>query len=323
MDNFSYSRPATLRDATDQLGKEHGRIALLAGGTDLLGELKDNTAAPERLVNIRYLKELQGIRVGRGGLRIGAATLLVDIVESPRVQQQTPLLAMAAGKVGTPQLRHMGTIGGNLCQRPRCWYYRNNYPCFKHGGNVCYSVTGENDFHAILEGGPSYIVHPSDTAPALVALGAMVRIATSGRERTVPVEQFFVTPRQDVTRENILLPDEILVELQVPDAPTGSKAIYVKEMVRETWNFALCSVAAMITVRNGVVQDARIALGGVAPIPYRALNAEAAITGRPLDEASAAAAGVAAVDGARPLAKNGYKVPLTQAVVKRALLSLA
>ena len=323
MDNFSYSRPATLRDATDQLGKEHGRIALLAGGTDLLGELKDNTAAPERLVNIRYLKELQGIRVGRGGLRIGAATLLVDIVESPRVQQQTPLLAMAAGKVGTPQLRHMGTIGGNLCQRPRCWYYRNNYPCFKHGGNVCYSVTGENDFHAILEGGPSYIVHPSDTAPALVALGAMVRIATGGRERTVPVEQFFVTPRQDVTRENILLPDEILVELQVPDAPTGSKAIYVKEMVRETWNFALCSVAAMITVRNGVVQDARIALGGVAPIPYRALNAEAAITGRPLDEASAAAAGVAAVDGARPLAKNGYKVPLTQAVVKRALLSLA
>ena len=142
-------------------------------------------------------------------------------------------------------------------------------------------------------------------------------------QRAVPLDQFFVTPRQDVRRENILLPDEILTDIQVPNAPAGSKAIYVKETVREIWDFALCSVAAMVTVQNGVVQDARIVLGGVAPIPYRALKAEAAITGRPLDEASAAAAGVAAVDGARPLAKNGYKVPLTQAVVTRALLSLA
>ena len=323
MDNFSYSRPATLREATAQLGKERGRITLLAGGTDLLGELKDNTAAPERLVHIRHLKELQGILSGRDGLSIGAATLLADITESPMVQQQAPLLAMAAGKVGTPQIRNMGRIGGNLCQRPRCWYYRNNYPCFKHGGNTCFSALGENDYHAILEGGPSFIVHPSDTAPALVALGARVRIAGNSGQRTVPLDQFFVTPRQDVRRENILLPDEILTDIQVPNAPTGSKAIYVKEMVREIWDFALCSVAAMVTVRNGVVQDARIVLGGVAPIPYRALKAEAAITGRLLDETSAAAAGVAAVDGARPLAKNGYKVPLTQAVVTRALLSLA
>ena len=145
MDNFSYSRPATLKDASALLGKERGKIALLAGGTDLLGELKDNLAAPERLVNIRHLKELQGIRPGRAGLTIGAATLLADIVDSPMVQQQTPLLAMAAGKVGTPQIRNMGTIGGNLCQRPRCWYYRNNYPCFKHGGNACFSALGEND----------------------------------------------------------------------------------------------------------------------------------------------------------------------------------
>ncbi|MBF8301072.1 MAG: FAD-binding PCMH-type protein [Acidobacteria bacterium] len=323
MDNFSYSRPATLREATAQLGKEHGRIALLAGGTDLLGELKDNLAAPERLVSIRHLKELQGIRSGRGGLTIGAATLLADIVESPMVQQQTPLLAMAAGKVGTPQIRNMGTIGGNLCQRPRCWYYRNNYPCFKHGGNACFSALGENDYHAILEAGPSFIVHPSDTAPALVALGATVRLVDGSGQRTIPIDKFFVTPRQDVRRENVLRPNEVLADIQVPDAPAGSKAIYVKEMVREVWDFALCSVAAMVTVRNGVVLDARIVLGGVAPIPYRALKAEAAIKGKSLDEASAAAAGAAAVDGARPLAKNGYKVPLTQAVVKRALLSLA
>ena len=261
MDNFSYSRPATLREATAQLGKERGRIALLAGGTDLLGELKDNTATPERLVHIRHLKELQGILSGGDGLSIGAATLLVDIAESPMVQQRAPLLAMAAGKVGTPQIRNMGTIGGNLCQRPRCWYYRNNYPCFKHGGNTCFSALGENDYHAILEAGPSFIVHPSDTAPALVALGARVRIAGDSGTRTVPLDQFFVTPRQDVRRENILLPDEILTDIQVPNAPAGSKAIYVKEMVREIWDFALCSVAAMVTVRNGVVQDARIVLG--------------------------------------------------------------
>jgi xanthine dehydrogenase YagS FAD-binding subunit len=323
MDNFNYSRPATVKEAASLLGKEHGKIMLLAGGTDVLGELKDNLAAPERLVAIKQLKELQGIRAGSGGLRIGAATLLADIVESSMVQQQMPLLAMAAGKVGTPQIRNMGTIGGNLCQRPRCWYYRNNYPCFKHGGNACFSAAGENDFHAILEGGPSFIVHPSDTAPALVALGATARIAGGARERTVPLDKFFVTPKQDPRRENILQPNEILTEIEVPNAPAGSKAIYVKEMVREIWDFALCSVAAMVTVQNGVVQDARIVLGGVAPIPYRALKAEAALKGKTLDEASAAAAGVAATDGARPMTKNGYKVPLTQAVVKRALLSLA
>jgi xanthine dehydrogenase YagS FAD-binding subunit len=323
MKNFTYSRPATLRDAARLLGKEHGRISLLSGGTDLLGEMKDDLLAPEQLVQIAHLRELQGIRADRGAVRIGAATLLADIVESPVVQQQAPLLAMAAGRVGTPQIRNMGTIGGNLCQRPRCWYFRNNYPCFKHGGNTCFSVTGENEFHAILEGGPSFIVHPSDAAPALVALGASVRILSGGRERTVPIDKFFVSPRQDPRRENILQPHEILTGVDVPNAPGGSRAVYVKEMVRETWDFATCSVAAMITVKEGTIEDARIVLGGVAPFPYRALKAEAALRNRRLDEAAATAAGEAAVDGARPLAQNAYKVPLTQVVVKRALLSLA
>jgi xanthine dehydrogenase YagS FAD-binding subunit len=322
MKNFTYSLPATLRDAAALLGNEHGRISLLSGGTDLLGEMKDNLLAPEQLVQIAHLRELQGIRADRDGLRIGAATLLADIVESPMVQQQTPLLAMAAGKVGTPQIRNMGTIGGNLCQRPRCWYFRNNYPCFKHGGTICFSATGENEFHAILEGGPSYIVHPSDTAPALVALGASVRILGRGRERIVPIDRFFTSPKQDPRRENILQPHEILTGVDVPNVPGGSRAVYVKEMVRETWDFATCSVAAMITVKAGIVEEARIVLGGVAPFPYRALKAEAALRNRRLDEAAATAAGQAAVDGARPLAQNAYKVPLTQTVVRRALLSL-
>src|SRR5215510_4696922 len=323
MDNFTYSRPTTLREAASQLGKEHGTVALIAGGTDLLGEMKDNLAAPARLVSIRHLKELQGVRASASGLRIGAATLLVDVVENPIVQERAPLLAMAAGKIGTPQIRNMGTIGGNLCQRPRCWYYRNNFPCYKHGGNTCFSAAGENDYHAILEGGPSYIVHPSDSAPALVALGATAHVSSGSRERTVPMEKFFVTPRENVRRENVLQPNEILTAIDVPTAPAGAKAVYVKEMVREIWDFALCSVAAMVTVRNGVVADVRIVLGGVAPVPYRAVKAEAALTGKPLNEANAMAAGLAATDGARPLAKNAYKVPLTQAVVKRALLSLA
>ena len=326
MDNFSYSRPATLRDAAADIAKEkaHGRVMLLAGGTDLLGEMKDNLAAPERLVSLTHVKELQGIRPVAAGLRIGAATLLADIAESEVVQEKAPLLAMAAGKVGTPQIRNMGTLGGNLCQRPRCWYYRNNYPCYKHGGNTCFSALGENDYHAILDAGPSFIVHPSDTASALVALGASARIVGGGgRERVVSMDKFFVLPRDNVRRENVLLPDEILAEIMVPTAVAGSKAIFVKEMVREIWDFPLCSVAVMVTLQNSVVQDARIVLGGVAPIPYRALKAEATIKGQALNEASAAAAGIAATDGARPLAKNGYKVPLTQAVVKRALLSLA
>ncbi len=285
--------------------------------------MKDDMLAPERLVHIKHLRELQGIRPLNTGLRIGAGTLLVELVDSPAVRQQAPLVAMAAEHVGTPQLRNMATLGGNLCQRPRCWYFRNNYPCLKRGGDRCYAAAGENEFHAILLGGPSFIVHPSDIAPALVALGATARITGATGARTVAMENFFVTPRENVRRENILLPDEILTDIEVPNAPAGSKAIYVKEMVREIWDFALCSVAAMVTLRDGVVENASIVLGGVAPIPYRATSAEAALRGQALNEAAAAAAGEAAVEGARPLAKNGYKVPLTQAVVKRALLSLA
>ncbi len=323
MENFGYVRPANLKEAISLLGTQHGKVSPLAGGTDLLGEMKDDLLAPERLISIKHLKELRGIRETAMGLRVGASTLLAEIVESPAVQKKAPLLAMAVAKVGTPQLQNMATLGGNLCQRPRCWYFRNNFPCLKRGGDRCYAITGQNQYHSILGGGPSYIVHPSDTAPALVALGARVRIAGPNGERTVPLDKFFVTPRQNVRRENILEPNEILTEVQVPTAPAGSRAIYVKEMVREVWDFALCSVAALVTLKNGIVQDARVVMGGVAPFPYRAEKAEAALRGKPLDEKAATAAGEAAVDGARPMTKNAYKIPLTQVVVKRALLTLA
>src|SRR5216117_3147868 len=212
MDNFSYSRPATLRDAANQLGKEHGKIALIAGGTDLLGEMKDNLASPERIVSIRHLAELQGVRASGTGLRIGAATLLADIVENPMVQERMPLLAMAAGKVGTPQIRNMGTIGGNLCQRPRCWYFRNNFPCYKHGKNGSSLIpNGENKFHAILgNSGPAYFVSASSLGPALVALGAKVKLVSAKGSREVDAEKFFVTPMNDASREIALMPNELL-----------------------------------------------------------------------------------------------------------------
>lgn len=323
MENFSYSRPRSLKQALAQLGEPFERVVPLAGGTDLLGELKDGLLAPERVVSIRHLPELQGIRRTAAGLRIGAATLLADIVDSPLVREHAPLLAMAAEQVGTPQIRNMGTLGGNLCQRPRCWYYRNNFPCLKRGGDRCFAVGGENQYHAILEGGPSYIVHPSDTAPALLALGADVRLVSARGQRTLRIDRFFVPPRQNVRRENVLGPDELLVEILVPRQPPGARAIYLKEMVREVWDFALSSVAALVTFKDGLVETSRIVLGGVAPVPYRAVKAEAAIQGRRLDSAAATEAGRAAVDGARPLSKNGYKVALTEALVKRALMALA
>ena len=296
---------------------------IIAGGTDLIPSMRQKLFEPQYVLDIRHIAELKGIREQGSAVEVGALTSLSAIEQSTLLRQRYPVLIEAAATVASPLLRNMGTIGGNLCQRPRCWYYRNNFPCYKHGGNTCFSAAGENDYHAILEGGPSYIVHPSDSAPALVALGATARIASGSRERTVPMEKFFVTPRENVRRENVLQPNEILTAIDVPNAPAGSKAVYVKEMVREIWDFALCSVAAMVTVKDGVVSDVRIVLGGVAPVPYRALKAEAALTGKPLSEANATAAGIAATEGARPLAKNAYKVPLTQAVVKRALLSLA
>ena len=283
-------------------------------------ELKDKLAAPERLVRIRHLKELQGIRAGNGRLRIGAATLLADIVEHAAVQQQTPLLAMAAGKVGTPQIRNMGTIGGNLCQRPRCWYYRNNYPCFKHGGNACFSVPARTTTTPSSKAGRRSSFtrrirrrRSSRSAPRCASSAA----AASGRSRSRSSSSL---PRQDVARARTsCCRTRSSRRSRCRTRPAGSKAIYVKEMVRETWDFALCSVAAMVTLDDGIVQDARIVLGGVAP------DAVSRAEGRGRAQGKRARRGVGRARGRRggrrraAARENGYKVPLTQAVVKRAL----
>jgi len=232
------------------------------------------------------------------------------------------VLAEAAENVGTPQIRNAGTLAGNVCQRPWCWYFRNGFPCLKNGGKICFSASGENQLHAIFGGGPSYIVHPSDSAPALVALDAQFHIAGPAGERVVPASEFFQLPRVDASRENVLGKDEILAAIQLPAARPGVRSTYHKVLDREAWTHAVVSAAIVLEMDQQVCRSARIVLGGVAPIPWRLQKVEAMLVGQRITPELAAKAGEASVEGAHPLAKNKYKVPLTKAVVKRTLLSL-
>ncbi len=241
----------------------------------------------------------------------------------PLIRKNYNVLAEEAAHVGTPQIRNAGTLAGNVCQRPWCWYYRNGFPCFKNGGNTCFSVTGENEFHAIFGGGPSFIVHPSDTAPALVALDAKFRIvdhrASEWSPRPISSSFLLINP----ARENVLANDEVLAEIHLPAAKAGTRSIYHKEMDRESWTHAVVSVAVVALEMDGQVCKAARVVGGVAPIPWRLPKVEAMLNGKRITPELVAQAGAAAVEGARPLAKNQYKVPLTQAVVKQTLMALS
>ncbi len=320
MPRFAHARPTTLDEAIRLLSAPGARLH--AGGTDLLGCLRDRVFEASRLVSLSALDALRGIRETAGGLSIGALTTVAEVAASPVVRERFTALADAAREVGSPQLRNQGTIGGNLCQRPRCWYFRGDFHCARKGGDTCYAVRGENRYHAILGGGPCYIVHPSDTAAALLALGAAVRAAGRAGTRTVPLDAFFVLPAKDILRENVLDPAEIVTEVLVPPPPSGLVGAYRKVRERGAWDFALAGVAVGIVRREGRVSDARIVLGGVAPIPWRSRGAEDALRGRKLDPESAALAADAAVRGAEPLERNGYKVPLARGAVEETLLAL-
>jgi xanthine dehydrogenase YagS FAD-binding subunit len=230
---------------------------------------------------------------------------------------------MAAAEVASPQLRNQGTIGGNICQKPRCMYYRGQFHCLRKGGDTCFAVNGENENHCIFGGDLCHIVHPSDTAPALVALEAQVRIRSTGGSRTVAVEGFHVPPATDPMRETVLEPGEVLTEIILPPAARGLRSSYRKVRARRSWDFALAGVALAISPNGGTVEKARIVMSGAAPVPWRASASEKALAGRPLDAATAARAGEAAVAGAEPLAQNGYKIPLFRALVEAELLAVA
>ena len=322
LQKFSYKKAASIQDAVALAGAPGAHI--LAGGSDLLGCLRDGVFAAETVVSISGVAELKGIgaRSG-GGLRIGALTPLAEIAANQQVVEQYRALAEAAGSVASPQLRNQGTIGGNLCQRPRCWYFRGDFHCLRKGGETCFAETGENQFHAILGWDRCYMVHPSDTASALVALGARVTIAGARGRRTIPLEAFFVLPKVSIVKENVLLPGEIVTEILLDAPPRGQRSTYRKVRERGAFDFATAGAAIAVTLADGKVAAARVVLSGVAAAPWRSVDAEKALVGKALDNATVEAAAQAAVKDAVPLDKNDYKIAMVRGILEETLLRLA
>ncbi|HEX8138099.1 MAG TPA: xanthine dehydrogenase family protein subunit M [Pyrinomonadaceae bacterium] len=330
MKAFEWVSPKSLSEAVQMLksapaGEDADDAArAIAGGQDLLTTMKDYITRPTRVVNLKSIRGLDRIEGdGRKGLTIGALVTLAELEEHTEVRRSFPGLAEAAHSIATQQIRNLGTVGGNLCQRPRCWYYRlEEVVCLKKGGSECYAATGENKYNAIFGGGPSYIVHPSDLAPMLVALGASVSVTGSTATRTIPLDKFFTLPSEgNIRRENVLQNDELITQIRVPASGFAVHSTYLKFKERESLDFALSSVAAAIEMGpDKTIKQARIVLGGVAPIPWRVPKAEGFLTGKSLNQEVLSEAGRLALEGASPLEKNAYKVPLTQALVRRALM---
>jgi len=326
MKTFSNANPRDVQQAVKLAQDAHksGKaVSFSSGGSDLLGLVKERIVKPDVIVSLRGLSNANQIAAAPSGLTIGGEATLDDISKHAAVKQQYAVLAEAAGSVATPQIRNVGTIAGNVAQRPWCWYFRNGFPCYKAGGNQCFSFAGENEFHAIFGGGPSYIVHPSDTAPALMALGATFRVVGPGGERRIPASEFFVLPRVNAQQENVLGNEDVIVSVQVPALKSGTRSTYTKILDREAWTHAVVSAAVVLEMDQQVVRRASVVLGGVAPIPWRLPEVEKMLSGQRLTEDLAAKAGEMAVAGARALSKNAYKIPLTKNMVKRTLVELS
>lgn len=320
--NFEYARATSVRDAIEQCLTE-GAV-YHAGGTDLLGCLRGGVFSARKVVALSSLDALRGIeRSANGGLRIGALTTLAEIAKSPVIREEYTALSDAAASAASPQLRNQGTIGGNLCQRPRCWYFRGDFDCLRRGGSFCSAMADGNQYHCILGGYGCYMVHPSDTAPALLALDASVRIASRTGSRLLSIESFFVSPSENIRSENVLREGEILTEVILPQSQEGLRSTYRKVRSRRSWDFALAGVAVAMAGTSGRVEQPRIVLSGVAPIPWRSSAAEQAIQGESLNTASIVRAAEASVSGARPLSRNGYKVDLVRGLVAETLTVFA
>ena len=327
MKAFEWTNPATVDEAVKMLnvaspGDIDEAPRPLAGGQDLLTTMKDYTSRPTRLVNLKNIRGLNRITLNARGLTIGALVTLTELEEHAGVRKSYPGLAEAAHSIATEQIRNLGTVGGNLCQRPRCWYFRlEEVICLKKGGSDCYAASGENKYNAIFGGGPSFIVHPSDLAPMLLALDAQVRVQGANGRRVIPMDKFFTLPSEgNIRRENVLNNDDIITEIYVPASPLAARSTYLKFKERESLDFALASVAAAVQLgTDRAVRQARIVLGAVAPVPWRVPKAEAFLVGKSLTPEVLAEAAKIALAGAEPLEKNAYKVPLTQTLVRRAL----
>ena len=314
MNKFRYIDAQSVGEALPLLGPE---VRPLAGGTDMLPLMKDGIVAPPNLVNLKSAGELRFLREEADGLHIGALATLDDLDRSPVVRSRFTALADAAGQAASPQLRNMATLGGNLLQQVRCWYYRGDFHCWMKGGDACQARDGENQYHAIWDQSPCVAVHPSDPPVALIAFGAQVRITGPKGERTVPVADFLQPPTDDRRQLHTLAPDELIVEVVVP-TPSG-RSVYHKAMDRALFAYALASVAATARVDGGQLHDVRIVVGGVANVPIRAHAAEALVEGQTGSADLFRRAGAAAVEGAKPLRQNAYKLPLVRNLVTQAL----
>jgi xanthine dehydrogenase YagS FAD-binding subunit len=324
MQKFEYVSPTTKEQAVALLGEKWGEVEVLAGGTDLLSLMKDYIETPKRVVNLKEVKELSGIRFSTNGLRLGALATFADLLAHPAVRRNYPAIWSAVEGVTSPQIRAMGTVGGDLCQRPRCWYYRAGYGLLaKDETGHPLVPDGDNRYHAIFgNDGPAYFVNPSSLGPALIALAAKINIHGPKGARAVNAADFFVMPKADGEREYQLAPNEIVTEILVP-APGGMKNATYEVRQKEALDWPLASASVAIKLSGKTVSSARIALGHVAPAPWSARGAEAALIGQTITEETAAKAAEAAVAGAKPLSRNAYKVQLARVAVKRALLAAA
>lgn len=319
---FVHINPHSVDEAVAALRQYGERANVIAGGTDLLGKMKDCVLPgyPEALVNLKTISGLDFIREENGVLKIGALTRLADIAGDPAIRETHTALAEAAGRTASPHLREMGTIGGNICQDIRCWYYRNpnnRFPCLRKGGGRCYAIDGDNRYHSIFGGsvtGGCYAVHPGDTAPALIALDAKVKTS----KRVIGMEDFI---QVKVGRTTVLDADEIVTEIQVPKPEGPARSAFRKFAIRRSIDFPIVNCAAMITLAGGKVSSARICLNGVYVKPYRAMKGEEALSGKLLNEKNAKAAGDAAVSEAKPMTQNSYMVQIARTLVERTVLS--
>src|SRR5579859_7647513 len=326
MKSFELYEPTTVQDAVGMLDKFGATSKLVGGGSDLIGGIMKDWVTgkgmpiPVQVVDLTTIPNLKGINLGSDGAHIGATTTLSEIIEHADLQKTYPLLTQAALSIASPLIRNFGTIGGNINQRPRCWFFRGeNFACYKKGGDFCYAVTGDNRYHAIIGGELCYIVHPSDTATALLALNAQAKISGPGGDRTVAFDQYFHGPREDVLTENVLKPNEVMTEVFIPTPAAGSKMAWTKLKDRQVYDFALTSVAVVFTANGTTWTDGRVTLGGVSPVPYRATVVEDALKGKDIKATiTQAAAQIRTV--ARPMSLNAYKVDIAQGLVERTIL---
>lgn len=327
MRSFELYDATTVEEAVELLDRYGPTAKIVAGGSDLVGGvMKDYVEGPgmvypQVLIDVTTIPEMLGITMNGGSAKIGASTTLTDIVDSPEISSGWPVLAQATDSVASIMIRNFGTLGGNLNQRPRCWFFRGqHFNCYKKGGDFCFAVTGNNRPHAIIGGELCYIVHPSDTATALLALNGSATLAGPSGRREVAFDDYFVGPREDVLRENVLQPNELMVDVSVPELGPDTKTAWIKIKDRKVYDFAVVSVAVVANISGGVWQDGRIVLGGVAPVPWRATAVEEALAGNDVAATVKQAAALIQTE-ARPLSDNAYKTKLAIGLTERALLS--